>query len=470
VPYLSRDDIAQIGTANRPAPLGALRLSGPGAFAILAKTSSGLEETLARPLDRSVHSCRLKLPLIRHRDGEKAAEAEIFACPARAFLMPAPLSYTREDMVELHLPGSPALLAAGLAALIAAGAREAAPGEFTFRAFRNGRLSLGQAEAVEEIIRAADETERRAALFRLGDENRQRIQAWRGLALDLAARVEAVLDFSDEELGEDPAAELAELAAALERDGIGASRTPEALAPDLPRVALAGRANAGKSSLFNRLTDGNAAIVSSEPSTTHDTLRREAVWEGTRLLLSDNPGLHPDGSDRERQMAELGLERLAGEDIVCWTLDASRPLDAIDRDFAGRLAGEVVVLLNKCDLPGLTTEENVRRLLTGTGLMPKAILKVSAATGSGLGELRRILAGAAAGTPAAGRWNRREMLEMAEALAASREAAAELAGAGRLELAADSLRRAAESFSRTLGEGYAETVLERIFSRFCLGK
>lgn len=181
--YFSHDDIAQIGTGAGAAWLGALRLSGPGAFGILARTTANPEAIPAGRPERGVYSCRLRVKLSRYT--AMGPEETALACDARVFLMPAPRSYTREDMAELHLPGSPALLTAVLAALIDAGAREAAPGEFTFRAFRNGRLGLGQAEAVEDAIRAGNEAEKRAALSRLGDDSRARIAAWRDRALDL---------------------------------------------------------------------------------------------------------------------------------------------------------------------------------------------------------------------------------------------------------------------------------------------
>ncbi|MDR1536188.1 MAG: 50S ribosome-binding GTPase [Planctomycetota bacterium] len=469
MPYFSLDDIAQIGTAPAPALLGVLRLSGPGVFPLLAKAAAGLEEILAGRPGRGIHSCGLRLSLRRYRGG-RGTDWEPFSCPARVLLFPAPRSYTREDMAELLLPGSPALLGAGLAALVAAGAREAAPGEFTFRAFRNGRLSLGQAEAVEAVIRAESAGQSRAALFRLGDANREAIGKWRESALDLAARIEARLDFPEEEPAGDFARELSGLAADLERAGAAAADFPEAVVPGWPRLALVGRPNAGKSSLFNRLLGSEASLVSPAASTTRDSLLREVEWEGTRLSLSDNPGYHPEGDAGQKMASDLGRRRLAGNDIICWVLDASVPLDSAAGEFAGELGANPVVLLNKRDLPEATGPGEIGNLLAGRGLAAAAIFRVSARTGAGLEEARRFLAELAAGTGNRAQWSRRESLELAAALAFSREAGRELAAPERLELAADSLRRAAESFSRALGEGYAETVLARIFSSFCLGK
>ncbi|MDR2390806.1 MAG: 50S ribosome-binding GTPase [Planctomycetota bacterium] len=466
--YFSYDDIVQIGTGGGTAWLGALRLSGPCAFDILARATADLEGVLASRPARSVHVCRLRVKLLRYTAGGPVET--ILACNARAFLMPAPRSYTCEDMAEVHLPGSPALLAAALASLLAAGAREAAPGEFTFRAFRNGRLGLGQAEAVEDAIRAGNESEKCAALSRLGDDSRTRIAAWRDRALDLAARTEAFLDFPDEELEGNPTEELAEMAAILEQDGVGAAGEWYGGRSGLPRVALAGLANAGKSSLFNRLVGEDASLVSPEASTTHDMLTREIVIGEERFLLSDLPGRHAGGDARQRQIGELGLERLAGEDLVIWVLDASLSPDREEILLAAGIPGRILPVLNKRDLPPATTAIEIGGKLAESGRDAPFPLEVSAATGEGLEALRLAIVQAVRHLPGGCRWSRRELLELATARADVRLAMEELAGAGRLELVADALRLAADSFSRAFGEGYSEAVLDRIFSRFCIGK
>ncbi len=473
MPYFSRDDIAQIGTAPGPGLVGAIRLSGDNAFAILGKATVGLERLLAGRPARAVHPCRIMLELACHRreNGVQARARRVVPCPARALLMPAPASSTREDVAELHLPASPALLQAGLAALVRAGARPAAPGEFTFRAFRNGRLSLGQAEAVEAVIRAGNEVERRQALSRLGDSRRAGVEAWRDRILALAARVEAALDFSGEELDDGAGAELAAVAREMELSGLALARPDRAGESGLPHLALVGLTNAGKRSLFNALLGDEAALVSPRAATTRDHLRREVEWDGVGLALSDNPGHNPgEAPAGGRLAAERAGERLGGEDLACWVVDASRPPGEREEDFARRLSGTVLVVLNKCDLPAATTAEAVLGLARRSGLAPVGVLEASAAAGTGVDALRARLAGAARGLAGAGGWNRREVFELTAALDGCREAARELAGPGRLELAAEDLRRSAAAFSRALGEGYAEEVLTRIFSRFCIGK
>lgn len=468
MPYFSHDDIAQIGTPPGHAPVGALRLSGDNAFAILARTSPGLAAYLATP-KRSVLDGEFLLPLSTF--GKPAGDKTLFPCPARFFLMPAPASYTRENVAEIHLPGSPAIVKAALGALTAAGARAAAPGEFTFRAFRSGRLTLAQAESVEEVVRAATAAERKRALSRLGDHSLGRIGRWRDSLLDIAARIEAALDFTDEDLDTDAALGLDAMVRELDNAGLDIANADRDASAGLPHIALVGMTNAGKSSLFNRLLGDDAVLVSAEASTTRDSLRREVNWSGTRFILSDNPGHDPDNGSAGGQAAARAFSALGGEDLPCWVVDASRPPDNDVSEFARALSGSgVFLILNKTDLPARLSLDDAIAFASGHGLSVVAAVAVSASTGAGVSTLREALSRSAATLASAGPWNRREILELATARESCRAAAAELGLHGRLELAAEDIRRAMTAFSRALGEGYAEETLGRIFSRFCIGK
>ncbi|MCC8109219.1 MAG: 50S ribosome-binding GTPase, partial [Planctomycetes bacterium] len=384
---------------------------------------------------------------------------------------PAPASYTREDVAEIHLPGAPVLLQAALRALVRAGARPAGPGEFTFRAFRNGRINLGQAEAVEDIVSASRDDERRQALDRLGDHNLGRIRAWRDRVMDVASLVEAALDFSDEDVDPDSLADLAATATELARAGIGPIRDDAVPDSGVPRVDLVGVTNAGKSSLFNALlADDAAAIVSPEASTTRASLRRDVTWAGVTLRLSDTPGFDRETGGAGGRAARRAQEGLGAGDIVCWVLDASREPDPDTLAFRDSLAGGVVIFLNKSDLPPRLGREDAAHLAEERGLAVMAIHPVSARTGEGIESARRLIGDLAGTLRRRGEWSRREVMELAGALGYCRDAAAELDGPGRLELAAEDLRLAVGAFSRALGEGYAEEALTRIFSRFCIGK
>ena len=461
--YFAHDDIAQIGSPPGRGLVGILRLSGPNALAIAGRLAAD-PEALAR-CGRGVFDRLAALPLRRQVAADRK-DKTAYSCPARFFLMPGPASYTREDTAEIHLPGSPAILSAALAAAVEAGARPAAPGEFTFRAFRNGRLSLGQAEAVEDAIRADGDAEARAALDRLGDESAKRIAAWRDRAMAAAAAVEAALDFGEEEPGTDPLASLGELVSALAAEGVGVSGAGETAGGGFPHAALAGPVNAGKSALFNALLGRDEVLVSPEASTTRDSLRREAEWDGVRLVLSDNPGCGPNGPGEGA--AARDSRRPGGGDVAVWVVDASLPLDGETLAFAKRFSGPVVLVLNKSDLPSAVTPASAAELAERAGMGPLSILAASAVSLTGLDALRSAVASACREAGPPGR--RREDLELAGALGHCRLALAELEGAGRLELAAEELRDALAAFSRALGDGYAEEALARIFSRFCLGK
>lgn len=468
MPYFSIDDIAQISSPPGRGMVGILRISGPNAFAIAAGAIEDAGSLLVER-QRGCADCSFRLPLRIHCRGGKG-KAESRPCPARLFTMPAPASYTREDVVEIHLPGSQAILQAGLNALVRCGARPAAPGEFTFRAFRNGRLNLAQAEAVEETIRSASDLERQNALSRLGDPTAGKILSWRDKVMDIAAQVEAALDFDEEELGENPAAELTQLVDELDAEGISTESAAARTAADLPEAALVGLSNAGKSSLFNALLEQNTALVSPELSTTRDQLHREVKWYGVNLYISDNPGHDPENRTDGGMAAQQAMNRLGGADLHCWVVDCSRGVDSQLEDFARRLSGRVIIVLNKCDLEKLLDENELLSLAKKNDLTVVALCATSADGKTGLEELRQTISSTIKQVDRTGAWNRRETLELSTAMEYCRAARDELAGAARLELAAEELRGALAAFSQAMGEGYAEDALERIFSRFCLGK
>lgn len=465
--YFSHDDIVQISSAPGRGAVGIIRLSGLNAFAIVERLLADAESPVGT--GRGVLDRRLAIPF-RVYSGGGARATRAVPCPARLFFMPAPASYTREDVVEIHLPGSPAVLRAAMRAFVAAGARAAEPGEFTFRAFRNGRLTLAQAEAVEATIKAADADAAGAALARLGDPTPKRLVAWRDRLLGVAAGLEAALDFDGEELGDDPVLGLAGLVAELTDAGVELAARDKPTLDPLPHAALVGLTNAGKSSLFNALLGKDEAIVSGELSTTRDNLRCEADWEGGRLVLSDNPGLDAAAAGAAGAAVDLAFERIGGEDVAVWVIDASREWDGELSRFAARLRGRVIVALSKADLPAGVSTDTVMANVAAAGLRPVAVASVSAGSGAGVADLRSVIGRACRDAVPRTGWNRREEHELADALGHCRAALVELEGAGRLELASEDVRAALASFSRALGDGYAEEALGLIFSRFCLGK
>ena len=366
-----------------------------------------------------------------------------------AVVFRAPRSYTREDLVEVHLPASPPLVDRLVRDLVQAGARLARPGEFTLRAFLNGRLDLAQAEAVERLVAAEDEAERRAALRQLEGEFSRRLRAVEQALLDLAADAEAALDFSDDDIEIVPPAAAADRARAILGD-LRALVADTAAAPardGRPRVVLHGRPNAGKSTLFNALA-GQDAIVSPTAGTTRDLLEADADV-GLPVRLIDAAGVGEGQAGLEAEGARRAREAAASADLVLFVVDPADP--------AERPRGwPCVAVESKADLhPGAAS--------------PGA-LRVSAKTGEGLPALRRgvraaLEAGSASAAFTVSLRQRALLREAEEALSRAPDAA--VAG---LELAALELRSALAALGAITGREVGEDLLDRVFSRFCLGK
>jgi tRNA modification GTPase len=441
--------IAAIASPPGPGLRGVLRLSGPEARELLRALAR-------RPLELSARSAFATR--IFDGTGEQ---------PALVLWMPGPASYTREDVGELHLPGAPALLAAAFARLIALGARAAAPGEFTRRAFLNGRLDLSQAEGVLELVEAAGERERRAALVLLEGGLAARLAALRQGFVDLRALVEASLDFDALDTGHVPEAELDAQAGAL------ALELEQALAFEvrrqspraLPRVVLAGRPNAGKSTLFNALVPGAEALVSPVAGSTRDGVH--GLWTlalGT-CLLCDAPGLAPPAGEADRLAQEFAARERESADLILELVDASASDTAEEAPAEGR--PRRLCLWSRIDRPGARPA-------------PAGAYPVSAVTGAGLLDLAQavgaVLFGSASGAALAEEGgflrelsarHRGALLDAARELAESRRW---IAQGEPLDLVAEGLWRATDALDRVSGRTLPEDLLDRIFARFCLGK
>jgi tRNA modification GTPase len=379
-----------------------------------------------------------------------------------AVVFRAPRSYTREDVVEIHLPGSPPLVEALLRDLVEAGARPARPGEFTLRAFLNGRLDLAQAEAVERVISAEDEEERRAALGQLEGGFSRRLRGLEESLLDLVADAEAAIDFADQDI------EIVTVEEVRRRAGdvlteLRALRaeTASARVPDgRPTAVLLGPPNAGKSALFNALT-GSDALVTDTAGTTRDVLEAE-LDAGIRVRLFDTAGIQEaEGVDAEAVRRARGAAGRA--DVVLFVVDAADWERALPLEPRGRPA---ILVVNQCDrAPGL---EVGRRFHT------REVVCTSARTGEGLPALKRVLGdmlgkGEVGGAGARFRVDFRQRALLREAEAALDRAAGTAAGLG-MEFVALDLRAALDALGGLSGRAIEEDLLDRIFSRFCLGK
>ncbi|MCY3003201.1 MAG: tRNA modification GTPase [Planctomycetota bacterium] len=374
--------------------------------------------------------------------------------PVLALAMPGPRSFTGEDVLELHLVGSPPLVAAALARLVALGAELARPGEFTRRAFESGRIDLSRAEGVLALVEAESDSERRAAAELCFGGLGKRLEALRESLLDLRVLCEASLDFDEADTGHVPLEELVErgerVRAALE-EALGWERR-RTRRGGAPRIVLAGAPNAGKSTLFNALT-GSRAIVSDVAGTTRDALVAPWVVAGVPCELVDTAGLSADfasGPDGHAQRFAKAEHEAA--DLVLRVCDAREAPPE-------HLPPRELLVRARCDL--------AQGPVGGPGVA------VSAVTGSGLAELERAVAQALWLQPASGvarELGERHVAALEHARERLDEALALARARGPLDLVAEALRAALERLDEIEGHASPEDLLDRIFARFCIGK
>jgi tRNA modification GTPase len=443
---VSADTIVAIATASGPAGVGIVRLSGPQ----------------ARALGECICGCRLRRRYAHHvrfRD----SRGEILD-DGIALYFRAPASFTGEDVVELQAHGSPVLLQALLARCIELGARPAGPGEFSQRAFLNGKLDLAQAEAIADLIAAADLQAARAARRSLEGVFSRRVDALMAQLLEIRVHVEAAIDFADEPLETLGGTELRQRMATLATDleTLLAEAEHGRKLRDGWHVVLVGPPNAGKSSLLNALAGSERAIVTDIAGTTRDVLQETVRIEGVELTLVDTAGLRDASDAIEREGIRRARAELARADLALAVLDARHPEDgraAVQADLAA--VPRVLWLYNKSDL-----------LMTPLTGLPADALAVSARTGMGLPALRQQLLALAGGTGAgqgAFSARARHVAALQRAGEWIQQARQELQ-AERLELAAEALVRAHEALGEIGGRVETETLLGHIFSSFCIGK
>lgn len=440
------DVICALATPPGRAALAVIRVSGAGALDAAARVCPAARRAPARTAT-----------LARFAD---AAGGEIDRGLVTVF--PGPHSYTGEDLVEFSCHGGLAVPARLLAALHAAGARPAAPGEFTRRAVLHGKLGLLEAEAVGDLVDATAPAQAAAALRQLDGHLTRRLDALRGALADLQALLAYHIDFPGEDDGPVDPARVATAHAALAADVERLLRT----APEGERlregalVVLAGRPNAGKSSLFNALVGTERALVTPTPGTTRDAIEAHVTCEGWPVRLVDTAGLWEAEAALDRLGVEVSRRWLAAAECVVLCVEGTRPLDAEEAAFAAE--PRTLVVRTKADLAAAAAPAD-------------DTLRVSALRGDGLDRLRRALAGRTFGharadalEPALSRARHREQL--ARALDELRRAGAELPPRGDAVLAAHHLGHAAAALDELIGAIDREEVLDRVFAGFCVGK
>lgn len=438
------DTIFALATAPGRAAVAVIRLSGPGTEAALGAFAGRL------PAPRMASLRRL-----RAADGAVLDQALVL-------WFPGPDSYTGEDCAELQLHGGTAVVEAVERALLGYGLRLAEPGEFTRRAFENGKLDLAQAEGVADLVDAQTAAQARQALAQVGGALSQRHEIWREQLLEALSMLEANVDFPDEELPDDVAARarppLVSLIADLEQARSDADRGRRVR--EGYRIAIIGAPNAGKSSVLNALVGRDAAIVTATPGTTRDVVEIPLEMAGYRVLIADTAGIRETGDEVEAEGVRRAAAWAGAADLRLWIVDGSAS------DGSWRLARSLaqpgdLALLNKSDLPA----GNDAAALSDA-------LAISTRSQLGLAPLREAIVNRVVADldgsefPAATQARHTALLDLA------RDHLERAIGAlaGTPELAAEDVRLAIRALARVSGAIGAEDVLGAVFGKFCIGK
>lgn len=462
--YATDDTIAALASAPGGAARAIVRLAGPDVAACLGECFAA--DATERPLSEVTSATVLA--------GQVRLDSIAAPLPCQLYYWPDARSYTRSPMAELHTIGSPPLADALLRTICASGARLAEPGEFTLRAFLGGRLDLMQAEAVLGVIDAQADQQLNVALAQLAGGLSRPLTTLRDTLLELLAHLEAGLDFVEEDIEfisrEQLLAQVDEGARQIQQlaDQM-ASRTEAASAV---RVVLVGPPNAGKSSLFNALAEAEHAIVSQMAGTTRDYLTADIELTGLRCQLVDTAGVEEiepkDQVASAAQQATRDQQTAAQIRLLCF--DVTESLTDEDRlRLADADADATIIVWTKCDV-GVVTSERPKLDLADT----LANVRTSSTSGAGLDELRQAIAekvNAGAGDAEVVATTaircRDSLHRAAAALVAARELADARAGE---ELVAIELRTALDELGHVTGAVYTDDILDRIFSRFCIGK
>ncbi|TSA34849.1 MAG: tRNA uridine-5-carboxymethylaminomethyl(34) synthesis GTPase MnmE [Verrucomicrobiaceae bacterium] len=439
----SGDTIAAISTPPGEGAVALIRISGPGAIEILEK----------------VFEAESHLPVPRRATLGRIAENGAAVDQVLATVFPAPASYTGENMAEIGCHGGILLAAHILELILRQGARAAEPGEFTQRAYLNGKLELTRAEAVMDLISARTPLALRAAAEQLQGRIGEEADAIRAGILEIVAHLEAWIDFPEE--GIDPAAGeslLTMISAAGDRiASLLATAESGRVLREGVRVAIVGPPNAGKSSLLNRLLGMERAIVSPIPGTTRDTIEEAACLRGILFRLTDTAGLRETTDPVEREGVARARRTIEQADLVLHVVDAS-----IDFQEPALREREILVA-NKVDL------------VPGGERLPAAAIGVSSKTGEGFPELVEAMLRETCGSHlSAGQSlasvNARHKTLLESAASSLKAATALLESGAPPEIPAIELRTALDAVGRITGSADTEEILEEIFGRFCIGK
>ena len=458
--YDTADTIAAITTPLGESGIGAVRISGPDAYAVGDK----------------IFKSKSAVPLKERRDrsiqyGTIVDENGTCIDEVLALIMKGPHSYTAEDVLEIQCHGGREALESILQLILRSGARMANPGEFTERAFVNGRIDLAQAEAVMDVIQAKRRAGLTSAVSQLEGRLSKVINKTRKDLTELVTRLEVMIDYPEEDLEDiavpDVSGALQEMQEKLQhmleesqngrmiRDGVMA--------------AIAGTPNAGKSSLLNRLLQEERAIVTDVPGTTRDVLEEWITLRGVPVCLVDTAGIRETDDTVEKIGVSRARRYLDRADIILAVIDGSRPLTDEDKDILQSAADKnVIIVLNKTDLPSVMTSQDLSTY--GFPICP-----ISASTGDGLEELKdrllqEVLKGGFTDGPSALLTNTRHIELVRQSAEALERARQSLQDGMPLDCAVIDIRQAWDTLGSITGDTVHDDIVEEIFSRFCLGK
>lgn len=455
-----RDTICALSTPPGHSGIAVVRLSGERSFELADKVFVPSSHKGPAPARTAL------LGRILDSLGAEIDEALVLR-------FPAPNSYTGEEMVEFSVHGSPVIAAALLDALCSRGARLAGPGEFTLRAFVSGKMNLAEAEAVADLIGAQTLLQAETALRQRSGELGREIGPVRDAVIDIIVELETAVEFVEEDV---PAVSRRAMVDRLEEARRRLGRAVDSyrrgrIVREGFTLAVVGRPNVGKSSLFNALLGRDRSIVARLPGTTRDLVSESSSIGGIPVHLQDTAGIRHSEDPVEKLGIDRSVEAIGDADAVVLVADRARAPSEEDRRMRERLLGvRGAVALNKSDLPGAWKAEDAVEFARGW-----PVFEVSALRGAGIGELRAWIVEEMTGGVPLGREGvlvtrlrqRRQLEEAAERLGAAAES---LAGGMSEEFALYDLRRGLESLGMLTGEVHTEDLLGEIFSRFCIGK
>jgi tRNA modification GTPase len=443
--FIANDTIAAISTPAGDGAIALVRLAGTAAIGVAERIFRGKDS----PARFQSHTQHL---------GEIVENGSVID-QAMLAVHRAPNSYTGEDLVEISCHGGTLVTAKVLQACLRAGARAARPGEFTERAYLNGKLDLTQAEAVIDLIRAQSDLALRSATEQLAGRLGEEFRALHRELIETIAHVEAAMDFPEEEIGPDDTAAIRERLHSLRAriDELAATAATGRILREGVRVVIFGATNAGKSSLLNRLLGFDRAIVHETHGTTRDTIEERIELRGVALHLFDTAGFRAPENEIEREGIKRAQRSLEIADMRLHIIDASAPRP---EDFASD--ADELLILNKTDLPGHADWKS------------SDAIRISCKTGDGLPaleeEIFRRIGGEKLQAESSRAINARHREQLEQARAAIARALSAIDGAATPEMFAIDLREAQSAFDELLGAADEEAVRNAIFSQFCIGK